>query len=203
MDLTVSNCFKSILSVMITLSLSDAVNASGPQWWQNIYPSSNNTQVDLKDANNNTVNVLSNPTAANVRVNANNSSQQPSIIIQATSSNQVFSYKDDCYVFDLAGHAGSWFIGAGKVDTSTTPNKFTGVLGYFNSNTGYYQGGAQVMSALLGSGFSGTATYASGNPKWCGADDSCAWNYGYGTGTNTYLVGAALMPVNSYQKCYP
>lgn len=57
---------------------------AGPQWWQQVYPSNANTQINLKDQNNNTVTAITNPTAANVNISSNTNTQPPTVILQAT-----------------------------------------------------------------------------------------------------------------------
>jgi len=70
--------------VFLLTSITDAIAA--PQWWQQVYPSNSNSQISLKDENNNNVTAITNPTAASVKTNVNTSTQSPSIILQATAT---------------------------------------------------------------------------------------------------------------------
>ena len=171
-----------------------------PQWAWEAGKQTNNGAITIKSVSGGTTySGTQNPTGAVAKTNQNAVTQPPTVIIQATGGAMPFNYKDDCYVIDLAGHVGYWFIGAGKIDAASSPAEFTGLMGYFKGSAGY-GGGQQVLTALLGAG-SGGSTY---NPYWCGADASCAWNYGANSGYNSYyVVGAAALPINSYQKCYP
>ena len=147
-----------------------------------------------------------NPTGAVAKASQNAATQPPTVIIQATSSGPVFNYKDDCYVFELPSRSGTKMIGAGKIDAS---DKFTGIIGLFTGSPGYSNGGAQILSALTGVGYSGNSSYATAAPKWCAASETCAWDYaaqgnGGGYQLNYYqIVAVASMPTASLQKCYP
>lgn len=196
------------------VALAGPALAAGPQWTWEAGKQTNNGAITLKSTNGSTTySGTQNPTGAVAKTNQSAVTQPPTVIIQATSSGQVFNYKDDCWIFGLPAPtplngwtSGARFIGAGKIDT--TASTFTGILGWIggmaNSN---YDGGAQVMSALTGMSFSGTSTYGSGNPIWCGSNSDCAWNSsvydGTGKGYRYYVVGAAALPVLNYQKCYP
>lgn len=70
--------------VFFLASITNAIAA--PQWWQQVYPSNSNTQITLKDENNNNVTAITNPTAASVKTSVNTSTQSPSIILQATAT---------------------------------------------------------------------------------------------------------------------
>lgn len=174
--------------------------AGPPQWAWEAGKQTNNGAITIKSINGSTTYPgTQNPTGAVAKTNQNAVTQPPTVIIQATGGSLPFNYKDDCWMFDLAEHAGSWFIGAGKVDTLTS--KFTGIMGYSLGGNGYGAGGQAVMTALLGAGSGGNGTY---NPYWCGSDASCAWNYGSNRGNSGYhVVVAAALPILTYQKCYP
>ena len=170
-----------------------------PQWTWEAGKQTNNGAITVKSATGGTTySGTQNPTGAVAKTNQSAVTQPPTVIIQATGG-QVFNYKDDCYVIDLQGHVGYWFIGAGKINTTTTPKQFTGIMGNFQGGNSYGAGGQQVLTALLGAGSGGNATY---NPFWCGSEVSCAWSYA-STGGGNQAVGVAALPINSYQKCYP
>ncbi|MEM8519091.1 hypothetical protein, partial [Janthinobacterium sp. CAN_S7] len=69
---------------------------AAPQWWQQVYPTNSNSQITLKDENNNNVTAITNPTAAKVKLSANTNTQPPSIIIQATASLPIKVVGDPC-----------------------------------------------------------------------------------------------------------
>jgi hypothetical protein len=195
---------KTSIKSLALLLISAQAFAGPPQWTWEAGKQTNNGAITIKSMNGGTTYAgTQNPTGAVAKVNQNAVTQPPTVVIQATSGGQVFNYKDDCFIFDLTGHGGNWFIGAGKIDTSGP--KFTGIMGYAMGPGGYYNGGGQVFSALTGAGFAGTSSYGSGNPYWCGTDASCAWNYAAysSSGYTFYVVGASALPILTYQKCYP
>jgi hypothetical protein len=195
---------KHIIKSVALLLISAQAFAGPPQWTWEAGKQTNNGAITIKSMNGGTTySGTQNPTGAVAKTNQNAVTQPPTVVIQATSGGQVFNYKDDCFIFDLVGHAGTWFIGAGKIDT--VGPKFTGIMGWIGSGPGYYYGGGQVFSALTGAGFAGNSSYGSGNPVWCGVDASCAWNYAerYASGGNINVVGASVLPILTYQKCYP
>jgi hypothetical protein len=178
-------------------SLAHAQAGSASKWWWETYNGSGSVQLKSPG----TVSATRNPTGDAAQPATTAATQPPTVIIQATGGALPFNYKDDCYVIDLAGRAGNWFIAAGKINTTTSPAQFTGIMGGYGGSNGAGSGGQQVLTALLGAGSGGNSAY---NPRWCGADASCAWNYGSGYGYNgSAVVGAAALPINSYQKCYP
>ena len=73
-----------LLFVSALLFQNNAVAA--PQWWNQLYSPNSNTQITLKDENNNDVTAITNPTTANVKVTGNTSVQPPSLVIQATAT---------------------------------------------------------------------------------------------------------------------
>lgn len=186
--------------IVLMALLAPIITLASPQWTWEAGKQTNNGAITLKSTSGSTTySGTQNPTGAIAKTNQNAVTQPPTVIIQATSGGQPFNYKDDCWIMDLAGHAGSMFIGAGKVDTVT--RKFTGIMSYSMGGSGYGAGGQAVMTALLGAGSGGNGTY---NPYWCGSDASCAWNYGYySSGSYNGVVGAAALPILTYQKCYP
>lgn len=173
-----------------------------PQWAWEAGKQTNNGAITIKSASGGTTySGVQNPTGAVAKTNQSAVTQPPTVIIQATSGAMPFNYKDDCYVIDLVGQVNKWFIGAGKIDATASPAKFTGIMGWYGGGSGYGAGGQQVMTALLGAGSGGNSAY---NPYWCGADASCAWYNGGGyNNSNGNVVGAAALPINSYKKCYP
>lgn len=191
------------LTLALTLALTTTLTHAAPQWTWEAGKQTNNGEITLKSTDGSTSYTgTQNPTGAVAKSNQTASTQPPTVIIQATSgSGTPFNYKDDCWVFDLAGagQANNWFIGAGKIDT--VGPKFTGVMGWYGGGgSSYGAGGKDVMAALLGVGAGGANNY---NPKWCGSDASCAWNHGYNAYYSTGVVGVAALPILTYQKCYP
>lgn len=191
--------YKSLV-LTCTLALSATLStAAPPQWTWEAGKQTNNGAITIKSTNGSTTySGTQNPVGAIAKSNQNAVTQPPTVIIQATSgSGTPFNYKDDCFVFDLVGHADQWFVGAGKINT--VGPKFTGVMGWAGGSSGYGAGGKDVMAALLGVGAGGANNY---NPKWCGSDASCAWVNGGGN-YGIYLVGVSALPILTYQKCYP
>lgn len=188
------------IAFVLLLGLVQQASAE-PQWAWEAGKQTNNGAITIKSVSGGaTYSGTQNPTGAVAKTNQSAVTQPPTVIIQATGGALPFNYKDDCYVIDLAGNVGKWFIAAGKINTTTSPAQFTGIMGYFMGGSGNGAGGQQVLTALLGAGSGGNAY----NPYWCGSVASCAWTYGTNyASNNTYVVGAAALPINSYQKCYP
>lgn len=59
---------------------------SAPQWWQQVYPSDSNSQITLKDENNNSITAITNPTAASVKTSSTTNTRPPTVVIQATAT---------------------------------------------------------------------------------------------------------------------
>lgn len=190
------------LTLALTLALTTTLTHAAPQWTWEAGKQTNNGAITLKSTDGSTSYTgTQNPTGAVAKSNQTASTQPPTVIIQATSgSGTQFNYKDDCWIFDLTGHANQWFIGAGKMDEAN--KKFTGIMGWAMGSSGYYNGGGQVMAALSGGGFAGNSSYGSGNPYWCGSSASCAWGNGIAYGYS-FVVGVAALPILTYTKCYP
>ena len=187
---------KTLNRILIACNLSLAATvafAAGPQWtWEAGKQSTGAITLKSTDGST-TYSGTQNPTGAVAKTNQTAVTQPPTVIIQATSgSGSPFGYKDDCYILTVDGYpAQNRFVGAGKLDTATTPNKFTGIMGYDG-----YSNSTSVISSLTGG--SSTAPY-----KWCGSDAYCAWYYGSGIYGSYYVVGAAALPISAYQRCYP
>lgn len=185
------------LTLALTLALTTTLTHAAPQWTWEAGKQSSGGEIIIKSTNGSTTySGTQNPTGAVAKTNQTAVTQPPTVIIQATSGGLPFNYKDDCWIFDLTGHVSEWFIGAGKIDTTTTT--FTGIMGYAKGG----RNANFVMSALTGAGHGGD-TYS----YWCGSAAACAWNNGtfnLGTvGTYTYVVGVAALPILTYTKCYP
>ncbi len=172
-----------------------------PSWIWEDGKQPTNTPITLKAVSGPaTYNATENPTGAVAKANQNAVTQPPVIIIQATGSGPVFSYKDDCYILKVSTTT-AFFIAAGKLDTAANPDLFTGMMGGTNNNT--YNNpvtfaGGQVLSALTGTGFSGADGDGSSNPMWC--DNSATCISSNVSKNHVFIVSA--MPVTLVKKCY-
>lgn len=77
--------FSARIAVLGLLLVSAGASAA-PQWWQAIYTTNSNNQINLKDENNTSVTAITNPTSANVKLNTNITTQPPTVIVQATAT---------------------------------------------------------------------------------------------------------------------
>jgi hypothetical protein len=190
------------LAIACTLAISTSLaTATAPQWTWEAGTQTNNGAITLKSTTGSTTySGTQNPTGAVAKTNQTAVTQPPTVIIQATSGGSPFNYKDDCWIFDLVGHANQRFIGAGKVNT--TAKTFTGIFGHVQHATS--PNAAVIVSALPGSSHSQTHSVF-----WCGSDATCAWNPGgfisgspVTTGNQTVVVAAANLPILTYRMCY-
>jgi hypothetical protein len=181
--------------------MAPAPAAAGPTGWahQATGFQSNGSVVVKSLAGGTSIGAL-NPVGAIAKTSQSAAVQPPTVVIQSTGGGP-FNYLSDCWIMELPGHVGTFFIGAGKVIDS----KFTGITAASNPSTsnGYGTGVQLVVASLLGSGA------GSGSIYWCGTDAACAWNYGYqypsiyGNSWAYSAIMASGMPIVSFQKCYP
>lgn len=90
-----TNSIRSLLAVVVCFGYTLSALAD-PQWYQQLYPSNSNSQINLKDQSGNTVTAIRNPTAATVQLNANNATQPPSVFVQATATLPVVTIGTTC-----------------------------------------------------------------------------------------------------------
>lgn len=109
-----------------------------------------------------------NPAGAIAKTNRPAITQPPTVIIQSTSSGQVFNYKDDCFIFYPPAGAGFQDesgprIAAGKIDGA---NQFTVLMAFGNSGYAAAYIGSFLLgtSAAIGSSAAQYVSYVGNNP---------------------------------------
>lgn len=116
------------------------------------------------------------------------SAAAPVVVVQATASDRVFNYKDDCWIFE--GPDRKKRMGAGKI----TSGKFTGMMSY---HIGY---GAMYINSLL---TGGSVMGSDNNTLYaCGSDLSCASNYTAHSSDIRNVILVLSYPVINEYKCY-
>lgn len=87
---------KHLTSILLALlALTTTPSTAAPQWWQQIYTPNSNSQITLKDENNNDLTAINNPTADSVRSNANTNTQPPTVVITGGEVNRWSMYYKD------------------------------------------------------------------------------------------------------------
>lgn len=77
-------------------AISTSPSAADPKWYNDVYPSNKNSQISLLNQGGGSVTAIRNPTAASVQLNANTSTQPPSVFVQATATLPVASIGASC-----------------------------------------------------------------------------------------------------------
>ncbi|MCD5327845.1 hypothetical protein ACFFU8_09580 [Chromobacterium piscinae] len=83
---------RKIALLAAVLAVPSVASAANVKWWHQITANTakNNGSISLRDANGNAVNIIANPTAAQVKANQATNTQPPTVVVQATTG----SWKD-------------------------------------------------------------------------------------------------------------
>ncbi|WP_226034457.1 hypothetical protein, partial [Aquitalea palustris] len=73
--------------LLAALTAASVASAADVKWWHQIpaNTANNNGSINLRDANGNAINVIANPTAAQVKSNKATNTQPPTVVVQATT----------------------------------------------------------------------------------------------------------------------
>ena len=176
-----------------------AARAGNASWAHQAGSLSSNGAVTVKSLAGGSTAAMQNPTGAIAKASQNAATQPPTVIIQATSSGAVFSYKDDCYELRINSPSyGTYsYRGIGKISAGT----FTGIVA---RPTGYAD--SYLISASLSAaspGATGSSSYGHVSFVTVGDTDALGF-YLQNLSGNSY--NAALVTSMAYvsaTKCYP
>jgi len=169
--------------------------AAGPVDWAHQNGSvQSNGAVTVKSLSGGSYSATGNPSGAVAKANQNAATQPPTVIIQATSSNLPFNFKDDCYFFLPPmglGYAQQtmYRVGLGKIDAT---GNFTGIA----SGNQYSVAtliGTSTGSSANGSAVSGGIPTTTPSTFWANSDPA----------GNPYIAVGIAIPVRTPAKCYP
>jgi len=209
-----------MMVLMMFTAIAEAA-AAGPQWYQDVYGTTNfNGQVTLHDVNGTAVTAASNPTGANVSSTQSSSLQPPVVIVQATTTLPIHAVGDACTA-TTSGTSPNQTDGEGIAITldrtslltcqsglwSAQQNNMGGYLfnitgytqrfygaGYYNSGAGTFSGTVICDPRTYGSscGMGGFFYYATNSP----AQVWSAAGFTFGTSWGA-IVGTSALPVNT------